>query len=360
MTQVNITIDGKKVSVEQGTTVMLAAKQLGVKIPHLCYHEGLSPFSGCRLCVVEVERAKNLVASCSYPAGEGMVVYTDTLRVKRARKLVLELLLSDHPYDCMTCEKSGDCHLEKYAYEMGVTSSRFRGEKHAYPADQSNPFFERDYNKCILCGRCVTVDNEVQHANAIDLLGRGFDMKPGAGFDRLLQDEVSTCVFCGQCVGICPTGALVDKARRFKGRSWELAKVKTVCGFCGVGCNIELNVKDGKIANVTSWEESPVNQGNLCVKGRYGYDFVYHPDRLDAPLVRKGERGKPTEEFEKTGWDEALNRVAETLKEIKEKYGAESIGFLSSAKCTNEESYLLQKLARAVVGTNNIDHCARL
>jgi len=358
--EISLTIDGKKVAVECGTSVMQAAKKLGIEIPHLCYYEGLSPFSGCRLCVVEVERIKNLVASCSYPVAEGMVVHTDTPRVQQARKLVMELLLSDHPYDCMTCEKSGDCKLEKYAYQMGVTSSRFKGEKHHYHIDLSNPFFERDYNKCILCGRCVTVDNEVQHADAIDFIGRGFNMKPGAAFDRQLQDETSTCVFCGQCVGVCPTGALIDRSRRFKGREWELKKVRTVCSFCGVGCNIELNVKDGKIINITSWKDSPVNRGNLCVKGRYGHDFVHHPDRLISPMVRKGPKGEPTQDFEKISWDSALTFVAEKLKQIKETYGSESIGFLSSAKCTNEENYLLQKFARAVVGTNNVDHCARL
>lgn len=360
MSGVNLTIDDKKVTVEKGTTILKAAKKLGIEIPHLCYRDDLAPFSGCRICVVEVEKAKNLIASCSYPVAEGMVVYTDTPRVKKARRMVIELLLSDHPYDCMTCEKSGDCKLEKYAYQMGVTTSRFKGEKHAYPADLSNPFFERDYNKCILCGRCVTVDNQVQHAEAIDFIGRGFDMKPGAAFDRHLQDDISTCVFCGQCVGVCPTGALMDKSRRFQGREWELEKVRTICSFCGVGCNIELNVKDGKIVNVTSWKDSPVNQGSLCVKGRYGFDYINHADRLVTPLLRKRAKREPTEDFEKTNWDAVLTLIAKKLKEIKDKYGAESIGFLSSAKCTNEENYLLQKFARAVVGTNNVDHCARL
>lgn len=360
VSDVKVTIDGKKVTVEKGTTVLKAAKKLGIEIPHLCYRDDLAPFSGCRICVVEVEKVKNLVASCSYPVAEGMVVYTDTPRVQKARRLVMELLLSDHPYDCMTCEKSGDCKLEKYAYQMGVTTSRFKGEKHTYPADLSNPFFERDYNKCILCGRCVTVDNQVQHAEAIDFIGRGFDMKPGAAFDRPLQDDISTCVFCGQCVGVCPTGALMDKSRRFQGREWELKKVRTICSFCGVGCNIELNVKDGKVVNVSSWKDSPVNKGSLCVKGRYGFDYIHHADRLAAPLLRKGAKGDPTGDFEKTSWDDALTLIAKKLKEIKDKYGAESIGFLSSAKCTNEENYLLQKFARAVVGTNNVDHCARL
>lgn len=360
MTEINLTIDGKKVKVPKGTSVLEAAKMIGIEIPHLCYREDLSPFSGCRLCVVEVEKIKNLVASCSYPVAEGMIVHTNTPRVQKARRLVLELLLSDHPQDCMTCEKSGDCKLEKYAYQMGIIKTHFKGEKHNYPIDNSNPFFERDYNKCILCGRCVTVDNEVQYANAIDFIGRGFNMKPGTAFDKELQSEISTCVFCGQCVSVCPTGALIDKARRFKGREWEFKKVRTICSFCGVGCNIELNIKDGRIVYVTSWKNSPVNNGRLCVKGRYGYDYVHHPDRLKAPMKRKLKKGEYPEIFESIPWETAISLVADKLKVIKEKYGPDSIGFISSAKCTNEENYLLQKFARAVIGTNNIDHCARL
>lgn len=352
MDKITLTIDGKQVIVKKGTTVFQAAKAAGISIPHLCYREDLRPNSACRICLVEVEGARTLVTSCSFPVGEGMVVRTNTPRVLKARKMMLELILSDHPFDCMTCEKSGSCKLEKYAYQLGVRFTRFEGERHHYPLDISNPFFERDYNKCILCGRCVTACNEVQRWEAIDYMKRGFATKVGTAFDRGLED--SPCVFCGQCVEVCPVGALSEKQRKGKGREWELIKVDTVCSYCGVGCNLELHIKNNEIVKVTSNRTSPVNKGKLCVKGRFGFDYVHHPDRLQYPLIR--ENG----ELKQASWNTALKLVASRLMEIKEKYGPDSIAFLSSAKCTNEENYLLQKFARSVIGTNNIDHCARL
>jgi predicted molibdopterin-dependent oxidoreductase YjgC len=356
MSVIELQINGTKVSVEEGTTVFQAAKKIGVDIPHLCYMEGLSPTSGCRLCLVEVKGARALAASCSYPVAKGMEVFTETERVNKARKLALELLLSDHPYDCMTCEKSGACKLERYAYELGVPTYRFHGEKHNYPLDETNPFFVRDYNKCILCGRCVKACAEVQFVEAIDFSYRGFSTKVSAPYDRSLLE--STCIFCGQCVASCPVGALTEKNRRHYGREWEFKKVPTVCSYCGVGCNIELNVKDGRIVKVTSPDDSVVNQGRLCVKGRFGFDFVHSKERLTTPLIRDGEKGEG--KFREASWTEALDLVAEKMSKIKTQSGPDSLAFLSSAKCTNEENYLMQKLARAVIGTNNVDHCARL
>ena len=356
MTEITLRIDGKEVSVEEGATVLQAAKSLGIHVPHLCYMEGLSPSAGCRMCVVEVQGARALVASCAHPAADGMDVLTDTERVMKARRLALELLLSDHPYDCMTCEKSGDCKLEKYAYQFGVKTSRFQGEKHDYPQDETNPFFVRDYNKCILCERCVKACGEVQFVEAIDFAHRGFDTKVAAPYDRSLLE--STCIFCGQCVASCPVGALTEKSRRSCGREWEFEKVPTVCPYCGVGCNIELNIKDGRIVKVTSPRDSAVNGGRLCVKGKFGLDFVHSEERLTTPLIRDGERGEG--KFREAGWEEALDLVAEKLSGIKDHSGPDSLAFLSSAKSTNEENYLMQKLTRAVIGTNNIDHCARL
>ncbi len=347
-----LTIDGRETRVARGTTIFKAAKSLGISIPHLCFREDLRPTSACRICLVEVEGARNLVASCSFPAGDGMVVHTGSPRVIEARRMVIELLLSDHPFDCMTCEKSGACKLEKYAYESGVRTSRFKGEQHSYPVDSSNPFIERDYNKCILCGRCVSACNEVQRWDAIDFMGRGFTTKIGTAFDRGLGE--SPCVFCGQCVEVCPVGALTEKQKRTKGREWEFRKVDTVCSYCGVGCNLRLHVKDNEIVKVTAPRDKGVNRGKLCVKGRFGFDYVHHPDRLKYPLVR--ENGK----LKRTSWNKALDLVASKLKTTKGRYGPHSIAFLTSAKCTNEENYLLQKFARAVIGTNNIDHCARL
>jgi predicted molibdopterin-dependent oxidoreductase YjgC len=352
MPEITLTIDGKTVEVEAGTTVFQAAKAAGIHIPHLCYREDLSPTSGCRLCMVEVEGARNLSASCTLPVSNNMVVKTATPRVTAARRMVLEFLLSDHPMDCMTCEKSGACKLENYAYQFGIKKSRFEGEKHAYPLRAANPFYERDYNKCILCARCVTVCHEVQYCTVVDQTNRGFDTKVSAFYDRNTLE--SNCVYCGNCVSVCPTGALTEKAGRSEARQWETKKVNTICAYCGVGCTLVANVKDNKVVKVTSDKDRGVNKGWTCVKGRFGYDYVHSEDRLLQPLLRQNG------ELKQTDWETALGTVADGLSRIKKAYGPDSIAFLVSAKCTNEENYLLQKLARAVIGTNNVDHCARL
>jgi formate dehydrogenase alpha subunit len=352
MADIRLNIDGREVKAEGGITLFQAAKRAGIRIPHLCYREDLTSTAGCRLCVVEVEGARTLVASCAYPVANNMVVQTDTERVRNARKLAVEFLLSDHPYDCMTCEKSGSCKLEKYAYEFGIRKSRFEGESHKYVSRATNPFFERDYNKCILCGRCVTVCHELQYCEAVDYSKRGFATKISASFDRSMQE--TPCVFCGNCVSVCPVGALSETAGRFQGREWELTKVQTICSYCGVGCTLDLNVKDNRILKVTSDKDEGVNRGWTCVKGRFGFDYVHSPDRLTEPLIKKD--GK----FRKASWEEALDTVAKGLKKVKEKQGPDAVAFLASAKCTNEENYLLQKLARAAIGSNNLDHCARL
>jgi formate dehydrogenase alpha subunit len=356
MAIVSLTIDGINIEAEEGTTILNAAQGAGIEIPHLCFMEGLLPSGACRLCVVEVEGSRNLVASCAFPVANKLVVKTATERVIKARKAVIELLLSDHPFDCMTCERSGACNLEKYAYELGVTKSRFYGEKHQYQMDETNPFFFRDYNKCILCGRCVSACNDIQFVEAINFAHRGFDCKIAAPYDRSLKE--SDCVFCGQCVASCPTGALVEKSRCSAGREWELKKVTTVCSYCGVGCTLEISVKNNRIVRVTSPDSNTVNKGRLCVKGKFGWDYVHSPERLTAPLIRVGEKGEG--KFREAGWDEALDLVARRFAEIKAESGADSLACLSSAKCTNEENYLLQKFGRAVLGTNNLDHCARL
>lgn len=352
MPEVILTIDDQKVKAQTGMSILQAAQMAGIEIPHLCYREDLPPTSACRLCVVEVEGARTLVASCSYPVANNLIVKTKTPRVQEARRMVIEFLLSDHPYDCMTCEKSGACLLEKYAYEFGLRQPRFSGERHHYPLRAANPFYERDYNKCILCGRCVTVCHEIQFCAVVDQTNRGFQTKIAAPFDRSLQD--TPCVFCGNCVSVCPVGALSEKAGRFQGRAWELKKVPTICSYCGVGCTIVLNVKDNRVLKVTSDKDLGLNKGWTCVKGRFGFDYIHSPDRLTDPLIK--ENGK----FRVAAWEEALNKVATGLKKIKSDYGPEAIGVLASAKCTNEENYLLQKLARAALGTNNVDHCARL
>ena len=352
MSDVKLTIDQREVAVPPTWTILQAANKLGIRIPTLCHLWELSPCSACRICLVEVEGARNLVTACSYPVTAGMKVHTRTERVLQTRRLVVELILSDHPLDCMTCEKAGSCHLQDLAYELGLTGFRMKGEQHRYPLDRDNPFIIRDYNKCILCERCTRICDEIQGSFAIDYAHRGFNTKVGVPYHRSLTE--SDCVFCGQCVSVCPVGALTERSRFGRGREWEFQKVKTTCSYCGVGCLLVLNVKDGEIVRVTSDRGAGVNRGNTCVKGRFGFDYVHSPDRLTEPLMRVGGKLQPA------SWEEALGAVAEGLKKVKAEYGPEAIGVLVSAKCTNEENYLFQKLARAALGTNNVDHCARL
>jgi len=352
MNEVKLSIDNREVAVPQNSTILEAAAKIGIKIPYLCHHWELSSCSACRICLVEVEGARSLVTACSYPVSAGMKVTTRSDRILQARRMVMELMLSDHPLDCMTCEKTGDCRLQDLAYEMGLTGSRFKGEQHHYPVDLENPFIVRDYNKCILCERCVRICAEVQASTAIDYAHRGFNTKVTVPYDSGLKE--SDCVFCGQCVSVCPVGALTERSRVGRGREWDFKKIKTICSYCGVGCTLFLNVKDEQIVRVTSERGTGVNNGNLCVKGKFGFDYVHSPDRLTNPLIKEGDQ------FHTASWDESLDAVALRLKKVKEVHGPDAIGFLVSAKCTNEENYVLQKLARAAIGTNNVDHCARL
>ena len=350
--QMTLTIDGQQISVPEGTTLYWAAKKAGVEIPHLCYGEDLPPMSACRICVVEVEGMRNLAVSCSHPAMEGMVVHTETERVQRARRYNLELMLSDHTVDCITCEKSGTCLLEKYAYEFGIKEPSFSGVRNEQEILDDDPFIIRDYNKCILCGRCVYACSEIQYDNAINITERGFAATIGTSFNRTLQD--TTCVSCGRCVSVCPVGALIEKTRVGKGREWELECEKTICPYCGCGCTLDMHMKEGELIKVTTPSENTTNNNNLCVKGKFGAHFINHPDRLTTPLIKKNGT------FTEATWEEALDYTASRLKQIKDKHGPDAIGGLSSAKCTNEENYLLQKLARNTIGTHSVDHCARL
>jgi predicted molibdopterin-dependent oxidoreductase YjgC len=351
---VNLTINGQPIQALADQTVLEAAEAAGIHIPTLCHHPALEPIGACRVCLIEVSKVQPLYPACAYRVMEGLTVETHSERVEQARRFVLNLLLSDHPLDCLTCERAGSCELQDLAYAYGIKESAYPGEQHSYALDTANPFYERDYTKCILCRRCVRACNEINGVEAIAVIKRGFNTKIGTAFDGLMQD--SPCEFCGMCVELCPTGALQPKLGRQQGRAWEVKKVATTCPYCGVGCQFYLKVKDGRIVGVGSKWDAPANHGWTCVKGRYGWDFVHHPERLTRPLIRREKGG----ELEDADWDEALDLVAQRFKAIKETYGPQAFGALASAKCTNEENFAMQKFSRAVMGTNNVDHCARL
>jgi len=349
---ITIKINGKEITCREHETILEVAKREGIHIPTLCYDERLEPYGGCRLCIVHVKGVPRPLPACTTPVAEGMEVTTETETIKRIRRNVIELLLSNHPNDCMRCEKTGDCRLQDLAYEYGVDGSRFYGEMWNLPIKDDNPFIVYDPKKCILCGRCTRICNEVVMAGTISMTGRGFYTMPDTAFGK--PRSLENCEFCGQCVSTCPTGALIDKKGIGKGRPYEVKKVRTTCTYCGTGCNFDLNVKDGKVIKVTSAYDAPVNRGNLCIKGRYGYDFIHSFERIKQPLIRKKDR------LYTVSWDDALEYVATNFKRLIKKYGPESVGAFSSARCTNEENFLLSKFVRCVFKSNNVDNCARV
>ncbi len=348
--------------VPKGLTVLEAAQRAEVYVPTLCYDPGLIPYGACRLCIVQIEGMRGFPTSCTTPVQDGMVVQTETDEIQRVRRIVVEMAIADHPYECLVCEKSEICDLLKVARYVGVDKdmmTRLRRAPLGKPIDTSNPAFDYDPNKCILCGKCVRVCHEIVGLRAIDFAFRGYDTRISPfGGKPLIQ---SVCQSCGECVERCPTGALISKHILAPEK-----EIETICPYCGVGCSIYLGVRAEKIVRVRGNERSPVNHGGLCVKGRYGLDFVNHPDRLTHPLIRREEVPKDVSQndmsqvFREADWEEALDRVAQGISSTIDRYGPGAIGVLSSAKCTNEDNYVIQKFARAVLGTNNVDHCARL
>lgn len=343
-----ITIDEKQYEFDKAISILDACRQIGIEIPTLCHDDRLVAHSACRLCLVEV-RGK-LVTSCSTLIRDGMEITTDNKKVFNARKDVLDMLFSNHPEDCLTCDKSGECRLQDYCYEYGVKKGTFIGEKRNLPMDTSNHFYTYDPDKCILCGLCVRVCDELQCTSAIGFEDRGFETIVATPFGQGLSE--STCVSCGNCVSVCPVGALMPKTKE-KFRLWETRKVKTTCSYCGVGCQLDLVIKGNKVVGAEPSKDGP-NEGLLCVKGKFAYKFINHPDRLRAPMIKKDGV------FVEASWDEAYKLIAEKINQTKSESGPRALAGLTSARCTNEENYLYQKLFRAVIGTNSVDHCARL
>ena len=352
---VSLEIDGRPVTVPAGTSVMRAAAELGVQIPKLCATDSLEPFGSCRLCLVEIEGARGTPSSCTTPVAEGMKVSTQTERLARLRRGVMELYISDHPLDCLTCAANGDCELQDMAGAVGLREVRygFDGENHLVAEkDESNPYFTFDPSKCIVCSRCVRACQETQGTFALTIEGRGFASKvsPGAGEDFI----GSECVSCGACVQACPTATLMEKTVIDHGQAEH--SVLTTCAYCGVGCSFKAEMQGDKVVRMMPYKDGGANEGHSCVKGRFAWGYATHRDRVLDPMIRDSI----TDPWRKVSWDEAIAFAAERLTAIKDEYGAGAIGGITSSRCTNEEVFAVQKMIRAAFGSNNVDTCARV
>ena len=351
---VTLTIDGEQVSVPKGTSVMAAAMSMGTKIPRLCATDSLEPFGSCRLCLVEIEGRRGTPASCTTPADEGMVVHTQNDRLAKLRKGVMELYISDHPLNCLTCSANGDCELQDQAGAVGLREVRYgyAGENHLdAPTDTSNPYFTFESAKCIVCNRCVRACEEVQGTFALTIQGRGFDSKVSAGGTDFFNSE---CVSCGACVQACPTATLNEKSVIAMGKPEH--SVMTTCAYCGVGCTFKAEMQGDKVVRMLPAKAGKANDGHSCVKGRFAYGYATHKDRITKPMIRNAI----TDPWHEVSWEEAIAHAASEFKRIQAKYGKDSIGGITSSRCTNEETYLVQKLVRAAFGNNNVDTCARV
>lgn len=345
------TLNDQSFEVPEGLTVLEAARQCGVYIPSLCYHPKTGPAGKCRACLVEIEGMRGLQTACTVRVRDGMKVLSNTERVRKAQRLVIDLLLSSGAHDCLSCEQNSDCELQQAAYFLGIERPSFRIEQE-YEKDSSSEFLTKDHAKCISCGRCIAGCNTTVVNEVLDF---GFR----AGETSVIADDnlplgSSSCVQCGECVQLCPTGALSDKKARGQGRPWQLEKVNTTCPYCGVGCQTTLHVDRtrNRIVRVTGREVSP-NHGMLCVKGRYAYEFPSNEKRLKFPMIKKD--GKHV----RVSWDEALDYTAGRIKEIVDRHGPDVFSAFGSGRITNENNYAIQKFTRVAVGTNNVDHCAR-
>src|SRR5690554_3770461 len=350
-----VTVDGTEMTVPSGTSVMRAAAEAGINIPKLCASDNLEAFGSCRLCLVQIEGRRGYPASCTTPVEEGMVIWTETPKLHELRRGVMELYISDHPLDCLTCPANGECELQDMAGVGGLRNVRYRqdGATHlSEPIDEPNPYFAYDPSKCIVCSRCVRACDEVQGTFALTVDGRGFESRITAGQnDSFLESD---CVSCGACVQACPTSSLIEKSVIDMGQAEH--SVITTCAYCGVGCAFKAEMKGQEVVRMVPWKDGQANRGHSCVKGRFAWGYATHQDRMLKPMIRS-DISQPWREV---SWDEAIAYAASELRRIQNKYGRDSVGGITSSRCTNEETYLVQKLVRAAFGTNNVDTCARV
>ncbi len=352
--QVTLTIDGIAITVPEGTSLMRAAALAGISVPKLCATDTLESFGSCRLCLVEIEGRAGTPASCTTPAADGMVVRTQTERLKTLRRGVMELYISDHPLDCLTCAANGDCELQDMAGAVGLREVRYGdGADHLADAkDRSNPYFDYDPAKCIVCYRCVRACDEVQGTFALTGAGRGFETRIAASAGELFFD--SECVSCGACVAACPTATLIEKSVVETGQPEHA--VTTTCAYCGVGCSLSAEMRGDEVVRMVPVKDGKANRGHACVKGRFAWGYANHPDRIVKPMIR----ARTTDPWREVSWDEAITYAASEFKRIQAQYGRKSVGAIASSRCTNEETWLMQRLVRTALGNNNIDNCARV
>lgn len=344
-----VTIDGKEVQARPEQTILEVARENGIYIPTLCYHSKLSLIKSCRLCIVEIEGADMPMASCATAVADGMIVHTKTDRVEKMRREILKFLLVNHPLDCPVCDAGGECDLQNRVYEFGISKQDYFTEKiERIPIEFATPLIRQWPMRCVMCLRCIHACIDVVGADVLDVVDHGY----GA---YIKAERKENCISCGECLSVCPVGALTENLSRVKGRTWQLQRTITTCNFCGCGCQLELNtVKEQRVIKVTTKGEKGINRGSLCVKGRFGFDFIHNKDRLKKPLIKKAGI------FVESSWQEALNFVSKKLQELKDRFGPDSIGGISSSRATNEENYLFQKFMRVCIGTNNIDNGASL
>lgn len=346
---ITININGKEIKLEKPVTVLEAARSAGIKIPTLCWHEQLERYGGCRLCLVEVEKIPRLQTACTLMVADGMIVKTETEQIADVRRGILEFLLINHPLDCPVCDKAGECELQDLVEKYGSTKGRYKEKKRKISESLEDSVIVRNMERCIMCTRCVRMCEGVQGASAIDVIGRG-----GPSHVEPFSGGKYDCEYCGNCISVCPVGAIMSRLHRHSYRPWQMVnETETICPYCGVGCTLIVQVRDDVIKRVVPRIGSVVNNGLLCVRGRFGYEFVGNKERLTEPLIKKNGV------FEKSTWEEAISLVAKKLSAIKDKYGNPAIAGIASPRCTNEDNYVFQKFMRVAIGTNNIDSTAR-